>query len=283
MKKQVEDPDFVEDLLLKVFLQLPKQLQHFLKESQSIYSFSKQTSQPLWWTYTQVWKVFLKTGCAKLTMANIWPFLSEYLEVWLDAIAMYQFPIYTVLGLAGGGISRYFEKPAGILDQIVKYKKVRSKTYDNFHPQQEAIKTLINFLTPLMGIWAIPRLLPSSSNNSGLLQSIRQLGLVVAGSIAFVQGFCSARRCLRKLKLVRKSCEITEKQKEQIKKILPLLPVKIKPSTLNYAMDSFPVAVRFLTVSHHVHNLTKSQNQSVILDASVVSLGILAFLYYGTN
>jgi len=275
----MDDPDFVEDFLLKIYLRLPKQLQYFLNESQSIYSFSKQTSQPLWWTYSQIWKVFVKTGCAKLTMVGVWPFFCEYMEIWLDALAVCEFPAHAILCLACGGITHYFDKPMGILDKISKFKKVRSKSYDNFHPQHEAIQSIINFLAPVAGIWVIPRLIPDT--NSYILQLLKQVGIVVGGSTAFIQGFCSARRCIRKLKLVRKSFEISEQQREQLKKLLPLLPVKIKHSTFTFAMDSIPILARFLTISHHFHNLTKAQNQSVILDASVVTLGVLGFLHSG--
>jgi len=214
----------------------------------------------------------------------MWPLLLELCERQVDILAIQQFPSCMVVGLACGGIPVFGS--VGILNRVARHKLLSKGEIKFFKPKREFFRICLNVFAPVSALWLIPKLIgPGSDTPSGSSvfgDFLKQMALIVGGSVACIQGFCSARRCIKKIKQANK-IRLSEQQQVQVREILPLLPVHIKESTVSTTMAYVPTIARATVIGTHIYPLIRAQGHGAVINSIVLSWGVLSWFHFDLN
>jgi len=315
-----EGPDFVETLWINL---VPIPWQHFFSETQKKMSSIDESHQGLWWSLSEVVRIFKMTKCARWTFCYLFPVLCEVREVFIDKLCVTQFGSVFAASFGFSMIimddwtladcSRLLHlSPENSRACIAFFKKIchfklgnslivnQESVHDDnrivndqesrssaYKPLRASLTFCINLAIPLVFVKLIPKFFCSASSPSWLYFS----GLAIATGTGFGQGIFSYMRCKQKMILATNSCyQMTPQRKISIQQVLPLLPVRVKMGTVELLVSLWPHFLRGTIIFGHLYPLWSlsgrndtTRGRGFLVDISLLFFGLIGWLKLGTS
>jgi len=234
---------------------LPVAVRLFFQDCYDLNNIAHKENKSFIWLVNNVVQSVYKTGLASWGIISSWSYLGEFRELYIDSLLAGQASLGFSFGFFGGIAYNNMEKYP-IFKEIYHFKSTETIEKNGlFDFKSNFTKFALNLIVPLVGIKIIPHII---SNFLSLF--IPNSALIVTAflsTISAIQGFFfSATRLKENIKLTnqnyRRKGILSKNEVETMKMILPLLPVKLKPSTVENLVSMRPGFARASVICFHL-------------------------------